>query len=124
MIARTLDALQGSLWARGNSAGILSLSIGKASSAGAGSAAELFKHADLALYEAKKSGRGRLQVFDDGLRLRIQTRSDLVREARQALVGSEFVLYFQPIVTYKARLARKRTDYTLKESINGADRKL
>jgi diguanylate cyclase (GGDEF)-like protein len=96
-IAKALDALQGSLWARGASAGILSLSIGKASSTGAPSAAELFKHADLALYEAKKS-RGQLQAFDEGLRLRIQTRSDLVREAQHALARSEFVLYFQPII--------------------------
>jgi predicted signal transduction protein with EAL and GGDEF domain len=86
------------VWARGTAAGILSLSIGRASSAEAASAAELFKHADLALYDAKKSGRGRLQTFDEGLRLRIQTRSDLVREARQALARSEFLLYFQPII--------------------------
>ena len=32
------------------------------------------------------------------MRLRTQTRADLVREARQALARSEFVLYFQPIV--------------------------
>ncbi len=97
-IAQALDALQGSVWARGASAGTLSLSIGKASSAGAASSAELFKHADLALYEAKKGGRGQLQTFDEGLRLRIQIRSDLVREAQHALARSEFVLYFQPII--------------------------
>jgi diguanylate cyclase (GGDEF)-like protein len=97
-VSTALDALQGSVWARGASAGIVSLSIGKASSAGAESAAELFKHADLALYDAKKAGRGRLQRFDEGLRLRIQTRSDLIKEARQALARGEFVLYFQPII--------------------------
>jgi diguanylate cyclase (GGDEF)-like protein len=101
-IATALDALQGSVWARGTSAGILSLSIGKASSAGAATAADLFKHADLALYEAKKAGRGRLQTFDEGLRMRIQTRSDLVKEARQALARGEFVLYFQPIIDLRA----------------------
>jgi diguanylate cyclase (GGDEF)-like protein len=97
-ISKALDALQGSVWARGVSAGLLSLSIGKASSADATSAAELFKHADLALYEAKKSGRGQLLAFDESLRLRIQTRSDLVQEAQRALTRSEFVLYFQPII--------------------------
>jgi diguanylate cyclase (GGDEF)-like protein len=97
-ISQALDALQGSVWSRGASAGVLSLSIGKASSAGAASAADLFKHADLALYEAKRRGRGRLQAFDESLRLRIQTRSDLVREARQGLQRAEFVLYFQPII--------------------------
>jgi diguanylate cyclase (GGDEF)-like protein len=98
MVAAALDALQGSVWARGASAGIVSLSIGKASSAAAESAAELFKHADLALYDAKKRGRGRLQIFDESLRLRIQTRSDLVKEARKALTRGEFLLHFQPII--------------------------
>jgi predicted signal transduction protein with EAL and GGDEF domain len=97
-IAEALDALQGCVWTRGAAVGTLSMSIGKACSTGAASAADLFKHADLALYQAKKSGRGRLQTFDDSLRLQIQTRSELINDAQQALTRSEFVLYFQPIV--------------------------
>lgn len=102
-VSDALVALQGGVWARGGCAGMLSLSIGKASSRDAVSAADVFKHADLALYEAKKGGRGQLQAYDESFRLRMQTRSDLVQQAQQALLRSEFVLYFQPVVDLRCQ---------------------
>ena len=97
-IAAALDRLQGSLWAHQAWSGTLSLSIGVAGSEGATSPADLFHQADIALYEAKKLGRGRQQAFDSRLRLEIQTRLDLTREAHGALRRAEFVLHFQPIL--------------------------
>jgi diguanylate cyclase (GGDEF)-like protein len=93
-----LDNLQGTLWARGAWSGTLSLSVGTADSAGASSPADMFQQSDLALYEAKKLGRGRRHAFDRQLRDRIQARLDLVREAHWGLRRSEFLLHFQPIV--------------------------
>src|SRR3990170_2966470 len=93
-----LDRLQGSSWTHHAWSGTLSLSIGVAGSEGAGSPADLFQQADIALYEAKKLGRGRQQAFDSRLRREIQTRLDLIREAHGALRRDEFVLHFQPIV--------------------------
>jgi diguanylate cyclase (GGDEF)-like protein len=93
-----LDGLQGTLWGRGAWSGILSLSVGTADSSGASSPADMFQQADLALYEAKRLGRGRRHAFDSQLRDRIQARLDLVREAHWGLRRSEFLLHFQPIV--------------------------
>jgi diguanylate cyclase (GGDEF)-like protein len=97
-VAASLDSLQGSVWAHLAWSGTLSLSIGVASSEGAISPADLFQQADIALYEAKKLGRGRQQAFDSRLRQEIQSRLDLIREAHGALRRAEFVLHFQPIV--------------------------
>jgi len=97
-IAAALDRLQGTIWAHQAWLGTLSLSIGVAGSEGAASPADLFQQADIALYEAKKLGRGRQQAFDSRLRQEIQSRLDLIREAHGALRRAEFVLHFQPIV--------------------------
>jgi diguanylate cyclase (GGDEF)-like protein/PAS domain S-box-containing protein len=54
--------------------------------------------ADLAMYEAKRQGRGRFQYFapemQEALRKRMELKSDLER----ALVRGEFLLHYQPIV--------------------------
>jgi diguanylate cyclase (GGDEF)-like protein len=97
-VAAALDLLQGAVWAHQAWSGMLSFSIGVAGSEGVASPADLFQQADIALYEAKKLGRGRQQAFDSRLRQEIQSRRDLVREAHGALRQAEFVLHFQPIV--------------------------
>jgi diguanylate cyclase (GGDEF)-like protein len=97
-VAAALDRLQGSLWAHQAWSGTLSLSVGVAGSDGAVSPADLFQQADIALYEAKKLGRGRQQRFDTRLRNDIQARLDLIRAAQGALRRDEFVLHFQPII--------------------------
>ncbi|MBB4063889.1 EAL domain-containing protein [Gellertiella hungarica] len=57
---------------------------------------ELLVNADIALYEAKKRGRGRVEFFTDGLRAQVvetkQTADDILR----ALEQGEFVAFFQP----------------------------
>jgi diguanylate cyclase (GGDEF)-like protein len=97
-IGAALDRLQGSPWLHRN----LSLSIGVADTESAASPAELFEQADIALYEAKKLGRGRRQAFDSRLRQQIQSRLDLIRDAQRALARDEFALHFQPIVDLRA----------------------
>ena len=97
-IAAALDRLQGAPWQHQSWSGTFSLSIGVAGSEGAVSPADLFQHADIALYEAKKLGRARQQVFDGRLRQQIQSRLELIRDAHGALRRSEFVLHFQPIL--------------------------
>ena len=101
-LAGGLEQLQGMMWARYTWSGILSLSIGCASSDGAASEADLFQRADIALYEAKKQGRGRLQWFDERLQLQIQSRRQLVAQAHGALSERQFALHFQPIVDVRA----------------------
>src|SRR5450830_222855 len=56
---------------------------------------ELLKQADIAMYQAKKSGRNALRFFDPQMQESIHTRVDLERELRKALDKQQFHLYYQ-----------------------------
>ena len=59
---------------------------------------ELLRHADLAMYEAKASGRNTYRFFDDELNTNIQQNLHLLSNLRMALVQKEFVLHYQPVI--------------------------
>ena len=59
---------------------------------------ELLRDADVAMYRAKAEGRGRCVLFEPGMRLRLQARTELESEMRRALHRNEFVVYYQPVV--------------------------
>lgn len=58
----------------------------------------LYKFADLALYEAKNEGAGKIKVFRQWMLEKLQERRTLEHDMAQALVNKEFVVYYQPIV--------------------------
>jgi diguanylate cyclase (GGDEF)-like protein len=62
---------------------------------------ELLKTADIALYEAKNTGRGTYRFYEKEMNERIQSRATLERELQSALVNGEFELYYQPIIDLK-----------------------
>jgi diguanylate cyclase (GGDEF)-like protein/PAS domain S-box-containing protein len=61
----------------------------------------LFKHADLALYEAKGAGRNRMALFTPALHDAAQRRARLATELREALRLRQFSLVYQPILSLR-----------------------
>jgi len=65
-------------------------------------AATLIAHADAAMYQAKRSGRGRITVFDPAeyarQRAGVAEEVRLAEELRRALTGGELEVHYQPIV--------------------------
>ena len=59
---------------------------------------ELFKHADLALYQAKNAGRNLLRFFDPAMQAELVQRSALEAELRKAIERRQFRLHYQPQV--------------------------
>jgi diguanylate cyclase (GGDEF)-like protein/PAS domain S-box-containing protein len=59
---------------------------------------EIVKDADLAMYQAKKMGRNRLQFFDEEMQQASIEKSSRIEILREALEHNWFVLYFQPQV--------------------------
>jgi diguanylate cyclase (GGDEF)-like protein len=57
----------------------------------------LLRHADIAMYEAKKQGKGQYQVFTPGMDQAAWKRLELEAELRVALEQQQFELYYQPI---------------------------
>ncbi len=61
------------------------------------------RDADVALYEAKRLGKGRQFVYVPGMHHQVVNRFSLVQELRQAVAAGELAMHYQPIV----RLATK-----------------
>jgi diguanylate cyclase (GGDEF)-like protein len=77
----------------------LTTSIGIALGAAPETRAEnLVRHADLAMYDAKAHGRGRVALFNRSLDRDATERFELDSRLRQAIEHDEFTLEYQPIV--------------------------
>jgi diguanylate cyclase (GGDEF)-like protein/PAS domain S-box-containing protein len=61
-------------------------------------AQELLKHADAALYQAKRMGRATYRFFTEALNENARERLNVERLLRKAISNDEFELYFQPQV--------------------------
>jgi diguanylate cyclase (GGDEF)-like protein len=59
---------------------------------------QLIRDADVAMYEAKRQGRGRFRSFDQDLREAIRNRHELENEIRVAIDRNEIEAAFQPVV--------------------------
>lgn len=66
------------------------------------SADEILRRADLALYQAKHSGRGGAQYYDCNMDQRLLERRLLGRDLKMALQLDQFLLHFQPIVALES----------------------
>jgi diguanylate cyclase (GGDEF)-like protein len=73
----------------------IGIALGKANEA---DPTTLLRNADVALYEAKKQGKGRSSVFDWSMYSRARKRLELENELRRAIEKEELTLYYQPMV--------------------------
>lgn len=74
------------------------VSVGVAHSSSDSSVEVLLRDADIAMYLAKKSGKGHHEVFQPGMRQDVIDRLEMRAELTEALARNEFVLHYQPIV--------------------------
>ena len=65
----------------------------------ADNASDLLVHADLALYAAKKQGRGSHAFFSGELRRELEHRKQLEHDLAEAIATNAFSVYFQPQVS-------------------------
>lgn len=59
---------------------------------------EILRHADMAMYAAKRDGGNRYSFFSSTLQEALDHRTQLIRELRRALAQEQLVDYYQPIV--------------------------
>lgn len=79
---------------------VVSASIGIASTISANTQAEdLLRDADIAMYRAKRMGKGHCEVFDSAMHADAVRRLTLENDLRKALERREFRVYYQPIVS-------------------------
>jgi len=84
----------------------VTVSVGFCAAVPGETAEDTLQSADLAMYEAKQSGRARIKMFDDGMRLATRRRVEAELALREALDGDRPVtlpVWFQPIVSLRTR---------------------
>jgi diguanylate cyclase (GGDEF)-like protein/PAS domain S-box-containing protein len=59
---------------------------------------EILRHADAAMYRAKKLGNGRCEIFDGATSKRLARQSQIETDLSRAVERAELVLEYQPIV--------------------------
>jgi diguanylate cyclase (GGDEF)-like protein/PAS domain S-box-containing protein len=63
-----------------------------------GGVEEILRNADVAMYMAKESGKGRYQVFEPAMHTTAIQRLELKADLQRALEHREFILHYQPII--------------------------
>ncbi len=77
---------------------VVTASVGVAFATGPTDPANVLQNADLAMYEAKQTGRNRVAMFHSGLRDRAVARLEVENALREALRADEMILHYQPVI--------------------------
>ena len=80
----------------------ITASIGVASAAPGESADDLLRNADMAMYAAKRHGKGHAETYESRMYADIRERLDLEAALRLAIEAQELTLFYQPIVHLKS----------------------
>ncbi|OUD12524.1 bifunctional diguanylate cyclase/phosphodiesterase [Thioflexithrix psekupsensis] len=67
------------------------------------SADELLRDADIAMYEAKRQGRGKAVFFQSGMHVQVLNIMRMESDLRKAFERGEFCLFYQPIISLENR---------------------
>ncbi|MDH3943565.1 MAG: EAL domain-containing protein [Anaerolineae bacterium] len=59
----------------------------------------VLRDADIAMYQAKESGKARYKVYDDEMRRKLVNKMRMASGLRKALTHDELLLHFQPIIS-------------------------
>ena len=76
----------------------IGVSVGLAFNGEQKQARDILRDADLALYEAKRAGRGRYRSFEPGMNVLLHERRELEIDLRRALALKQFDLHYQPFL--------------------------
>ena len=63
---------------------------------------ELMRHADIALYEAKRLGRGHAAWFTTQMAASLRQKREIEMDLLEALNGEQFDLHYQPIISARS----------------------
>ena len=64
------------------------------------SAEDILKHADLAMYQAKKDGKNTTRFYQEKMDIWVKRRLEIENELRHAIEHDEFKLCYQPIIEF------------------------
>jgi EAL domain-containing protein (putative c-di-GMP-specific phosphodiesterase class I) len=63
---------------------------------------EVLRNADVAMYAAKRAGKGRIEAYETRMSADVRHRLELERALRHALEHGELLLHYQPIVAIRS----------------------
>jgi diguanylate cyclase (GGDEF)-like protein/PAS domain S-box-containing protein len=99
---RILEALRSPFEFHGRQV-VMRASIGAAfTTAGSTEPDDLLRQADLAMYTAKTSGKGRFAFYEPHMHEAAVTRMELKGDLEQAIANEDFELFYQPIVDLRS----------------------
>lgn len=96
LLAERLVDLIGRTYVLGGHTVNIGISVGVALGSGSMQPRDVLRNADLALYEAKRAGRGRYRFFEHGMDTLLHERRELEIDLRRALALKQFELHYQP----------------------------